>query len=779
MLISFFSPFKKWLFFVPVLFFQISLFGQSPGGISTNNTMWLRSDNGVTNSGNNVTIWQEASGANITGNFTVQPIAGTTNTQTSPTLIPAAINFNPYLSFDGITNSLSSINSFIGTQLVSNGNVTVFQVLNLKSGVVWLKWETDFNGTTGRLGFENSAGRLRFDFPKAVPASAGQNVGVTNILNKHTLSTAYANATTSVNRLNGADDRTIPIPGPGNFGGVSAKIVLGNEFLLNLPCRIELAEVIIYSNTLGTTERNKIESYLAVKYGFTLNQAASNNNNYVSTSGAITWDRTLNSAYANDITGIGRDDATALNQKQSISVNTTALVTLYNGAYPGGVFPLENSANTNTFSGNLSFLLAGDNGAETLIDQCTLGGTASRMKRIWKVSKTGTVPQVTIAVNQGSVPATVKNILVSPDPAFPKGNTLVYPVTLANGKLSGTVNMNHNDYFTLASDTIPTPQIQANAVCAGTASVMTIINAVSGATYRWYTTATGGTSVATGTSYSTVISANTTFFVEMTSPFGCLQTPRTPVLATIVNPVTLKTNDDTRICSGRSLIINTVSNATIFSWTPATGLSNTNIANPVASPVITTQYIITASANGCTAKDTLLITVDPSPQVSAGPDLTTISGTAVTLQGLANTPTILWTPNLYLSNNTVLNPVSTPVSSIVYRLTATGSNGCTATDSMLVNVLDQCIKPLNAFTPNNDGFNDTWFITNGNCIKKAIVAVYNRYGSKVYESQDYKNDWEGTYKNKPLPDGTYYYVIDYELLNSNRVYKKGNVTILR
>jgi gliding motility-associated-like protein len=779
MLNSLWRPSKKWLLFFPVLLLQISLFGQSPGGIPTNNTMWLRSDNGVTTTGNNVTIWQEASGANITGNFTVQPLSGTPTTQTSPTLIPAAINFNPYLSFDGVTNSLSSINSFIGTQLVSNSNVTVFQVLNLKSGVVWLKWETDFNGSTGRLGFENSAGRLRFDFPKAVPATAGQNVGVTNILNKHTLSTAYASATSSVNRLNGADDRIIPIPGPGNFGGVSAKIVLGNEFLLNLPCRIDLAEVIIYSNTLGAADRNKIESYLAVKYGFTLNQAAANNNNYVSTSGAITWDRALNSAYANDITGIGRDDATALNQKQSKSVNTTALVTLYNGAYPGGVFPLENSANTNNFSSNLSFLIAGDNGAETLIDQCTLGGTASRMKRIWKVSKTGQVSQVTIAVNQGTVPATVKNILVSPDPGFPKGNTGVYPVTLANGKLSGTVNMNHNDYFTLASDTIATPQIQANAVCAGTTSVMTITNPLSGATYNWYTTATGGTSVATGTSYSRVISANTTFYVEMTSPFGCLQTPRTPVLAAIINPVTLKTNDDTRICSGRTLNINTVSNATSFSWSPVTGLSNPNIANPVASPAVTTQYILTATANGCTAKDTLLITVDLSPQVSAGPDQTLISGGSVTLQGSANTPGIVWTPNLYLNNNIILNPVAKPVSSIVYILTATASNGCSATDSVLVTVIDQCIKPLNAFTPNNDGFNDTWFITNGNCIKKAIVAVYNRYGSKVFESQDYRNDWNGTYKNKPLPDGTYYYVIDYELLNNTHVPRTGNVSILR
>ncbi|MFZ1785443.1 MAG: gliding motility-associated C-terminal domain-containing protein [Ferruginibacter sp.] len=773
------GPLKKALPLFAFLFLQESLFGQSPGGIPTNNKIWLRSDHGVTTSGSTVTLWQETSGANVTGNFNVQPLAGTQNVQTGPALIPAAINFNPYLSFDGITNSLSSINSFLGTALVGNSNVTVFQVLNVKSGVVWLKWETDFNGTTGRLGFENSTGRLRFDFPKAVPATAGQNVGVTNILNKHTLSTAYADIGTSVNRLNGADDRTITIPGPGNFGNVSAKIVLGNEDLLNLPCKIDIAEVIIYSNTLNTAERNKIESYLAVKYGFTLDQLAANNNNYVATTGAIIWDRALNSAYANDITGIGRDDATALSQKQSRSVNTTALVTLYNGTYPGGVFPTENQANTNSFPNNLSFVLTGDNGSATSIDQCTLNGSAQRMARIWKVSKTGTVAQVTVAVDQTAVPATTKNILVSADPGFPKSGTTVYPLTIANGKLFAAVMLNHNDHFTFASDTVPIPQFQSNAVCPGTASLMTITNPLAGATYNWYTTLTGGTSVATGTSYSTVLSISTTFYVETIAPFDCTISPRTPVLAQVSNLVNLKTNDDAGICSGKSFIINTVSNGTSFVWTPATGLSNPNIASPVATPTVTTQYIITATLNGCTAKDTLTITVNPSPQVNAGPDLNTLPGSPVTLQGSANTSGILWTPNFNLSSSGILNPIATPVSTTVYTLTATGNNGCIESDSMVVIVIPQCIKPINAFTPNNDGFNDLWIITNGNCLQKAKVQVYNRYGGKVYESEDYKNDWDGTYKGKPVPDGTYYYVIQYLLINNASITKKGNVTILR
>ena len=457
----------KYILFTAIFFITLGglLRGQSPGGIAANNTMWLKADSGVGAAGSIVNQWQEVSGSNITGNFTPQPIAGTATPQTGPAIIYPGINFNPYISFDGATNSLSSINSFFGTSLVTNSNVTVFQVLNLKGGIVWLKWETDQVGATGRFGFENSAGNIRFDFPKAVPATAGQNVGSINVLNKHSLSTTYADAVSSVNRLNGADNTTIPIPAPGDFGGVSARVVIGNEYLLNLPCQVDIAEVAIYARTLSVAERNKVESYLAVKYGFTLNQAAVNANNYTASNNVIAWDRALNSSYANDIIGIGRDDASALYQKQSKSVNPTALVTLYNGTYAAGNFPLLNSANTNNFSNDLEYLLIGDNGGTITIDQCAYDSTAQRMQRVWKASRMGAVSSTTITVDQSSIPATVKNIMVSSDPAFPAAATTVHPLSLAGGKLYSDVTLSHNDYFTFATDTLAVTMLITQPVC--------------------------------------------------------------------------------------------------------------------------------------------------------------------------------------------------------------------------------------------------------------------------------------------------------------------------
>jgi gliding motility-associated-like protein len=67
----------------------------------------------------------------------------------------------------------------------------------------------------------------------------------------------------------------------------------------------------------------------------------------------------------------------------------------------------------------------------------------------------------------------------------------------------------------------------------------------------------------------------------------------------------------------------------------------------------------------------------------------------------------------------------------------------------------------------------------GNCAKSVAVRVLNRYGQLVYRSDNYQNDWEGKVDGKPVPDGTYYYVITYNLVSGKTFQAKGDVTILR
>jgi gliding motility-associated-like protein len=88
---------------------------------------------------------------------------------------------------------------------------------------------------------------------------------------------------------------------------------------------------------------------------------------------------------------------------------------------------------------------------------------------------------------------------------------------------------------------------------------------------------------------------------------------------------------------------------------------------------------------------------------------------------------------------------------------------------------------MDAFTPNGDGQNDRWLVTNngGSCTKRVYVTVFNRYGNIVYKNDNYQNTWDGTYDGKPVADGTYYYTISYVTITDNTLRLQGNVTILR
>lgn len=90
-----------------------------------------------------------------------------------------------------------------------------------------------------------------------------------------------------------------------------------------------------------------------------------------------------------------------------------------------------------------------------------------------------------------------------------------------------------------------------------------------------------------------------------------------------------------------------------------------------------------------------------------------------------------------------------------------------------------CLRVMPAFSPNGDGKDDLWKIGNLDCIVAAEVKIYNRWGELVYESEQYKNDWNGEKKNKPLPQGVYMYIIKALLTDNTRSELKGSVSLLR
>ena len=253
-----------------------------------------------------------------------------------------------------------------------------------------------------------------------------------------------------------------------------------------------------------------------------------------------------------------------------------------------------------------------------------------------------------------------------------------------------------------------------------------------------------------------------------------------PITVALQGAITVTAGADTSLCLGGSFTRKAVSAGTTYTWSPTTGVSNPSIANPVFTPPATTLYTVIASTGTCTAQSSFKATVFPGAAANAGPDAIIIAGDIHTIVATASSGSYLWTPAVGLNSTSTLNPSASPSQTTTYTLKVTTSQGCVASDSMVLTVVPYCIKPMEAFSPNGDGINDLWLVTNGTgCLDKAKAEVFNRYGAKVYESNDYKNNWNGTYNGKLLPDGTYYYVITYRLINGKDQYLKGNVTILR
>ena len=142
---------------------------------------------------------------------------------------------------------------------------------------------------------------------------------------------------------------------------------------------------------------------------------------------------------------------------------------------------------------------------------------------------------------------------------------------------------------------------------------------------------------------------------------------------------------DTAICPGTSTRLS-VTGATSYVWTPIQGLSDPAIANPVASPTVTTKYFVrSANINSCVAIDSVLITVNPAQALLVSGDTSICNGGFAQLL-VSGGISYQWAPATGLSASSIPNPVASPVLSTLYTVTSTDLNGCTASDSVTVTV---------------------------------------------------------------------------------------------
>lgn len=113
-----------------------------------------------------------------------------------------------------------------------------------------------------------------------------------------------------------------------------------------------------------------------------------------------------------------------------------------------------------------------------------------------------------------------------------------------------------------------------------------------------------------------------------------------------------------------------------------------------------------------------------------------------------------------------------------YSLLVTDVLGCTGTDSVFITKNSTgCIDPVNAFSPNDDLYNDSWVIDNMHLYENAHVQVFNKWGNLIHEQTGIYSPWDGRVNGKDVPSEVYYWIIN--LNTPDREILKGNITILR
>lgn len=278
----------------------------------------------------------------------------------------------------------------------------------------------------------------------------------------------------------------------------------------------------------------------------------------------------------------------------------------------------------------------------------------------------------------------------------------------------------------------------------------------------------------------------TTYRVEGVDARGCRN--YADYTLTVRQPIDVKLTPLEEICEGKSTIL-TASGANTYKWINTTaGLSNTQVANPVASPSATTTYTVVGyDPYGCfTDTAHVQVVVNPLPTVNAGSDLEAWPTDAVQLSatGSSNITGWRWTPVDYLSCTNCPSPISKPLASITYKVTASTAKGCEASDDMSIKMHcdDSRVRIPNAFSPNNDNTNERFGISGISMVR--YMVIYNRWGTKVYErtnfiALDEASRWDGKYKGVPQPVGTYVYVVEFQCPGGQVYVKKGTVTLVR
>ena len=246
--------------------------------------------------------------------------------------------------------------------------------------------------------------------------------------------------------------------------------------------------------------------------------------------------------------------------------------------------------------------------------------------------------------------------------------------------------------------------------------------------------------------------------------------------------------EDVNICQGESFTL-LVDGADNLSWSSSNLLSCDNCPNP--SGIIDQTTTFTATTLGCANQQIsidVVVTVFNEVQIEVlTPDTIVTYGESILLDAFVTDPfaQITWYDQLgnVLCSNCSSVEVS-PTMSTFYYAEANGDSGCTVSDTVRTDIKNGCsdgeIMVPNFISPNGDGINDDVRVRYNAIQSINKMRIFNRWGQLIFKTDDVDNDrWDGSVNNGVANPGVYIYFIEYQCLNGDEVFLKGNITVLR
>ena len=302
----------------------------------------------------------------------------------------------------------------------------------------------------------------------------------------------------------------------------------------------------------------------------------------------------------------------------------------------------------------------------------------------------------------------------------------------------------------------PIPTISINPVspmCSGDTAVLTATS--SSGTINWFANATGGTSIGSGTTFTTpILNQNTTFYAEAVNN-GCTSA-RVAVIVQ-VNQKPIVSDEDKILCENSFLILSAGISNVSYLW--STGATTQTIS--VTTPG--TYTVTVSNASNCSSVKTIVVTQNTAPQIED-----------VAVNGTEATIVITGTGQYEYSINGVdyqNSPTFTVNEGGIYTAYVQEINNC-GSDSQLFAV----ISVPSFFTPNNDSYNDFWQIKGMSFYPKAKVAIFDRFGKLLKQLNQQSNSWDGTLEGKKLPASDYWFVLTIPEINKET---KGHFSLIR